>query len=215
MVQTKKPQFTMAITDPAQLLEWFEGGLDRPLIAFVGRSNVGKSSLINTLYGQGTARTSKTPGRTQAVNIFESSLLIEEDELPYFIVDLPGYGYAGVSKGVKDNWNRLMGTFFEGIDDSALLLAIQDARHPNQKADEAFVKFIKASTCHKYLLFNKVDKLKSQKEKSTFKNYLKNQMNNLKYFQQIYQVSAEKKTGIDALTNAIHSFTIGLYHLQD
>ena len=87
---------------------------DTPEYAFIGRSNVGKSSLINSFFGSKTAKTSKTPGRTRQINVFEISLAGMEEGKPntFYLFDLPGYGHAAVSKAMSANWEKLMANFF-------------------------------------------------------------------------------------------------------
>jgi GTP-binding protein len=100
---------------------WVTGGL--PEIAFLGRSNVGKSSLINSLLGRkGLARTSNTPGRTQSINFF----LINES---FYFADLPGYGFAKVSKTMRADWGRMAEEYLAERDELALCIQLVDARH--------------------------------------------------------------------------------------
>src|SRR5205809_7961244 len=101
----------------------------QPEIAFLGRSNVGKSSLINSLLGvRGLARTSSTPGRTQAVNFF----LINNS---FRFVDLPGYGYARAPKAVKAQWSAAAETYLAKRDQLVLSIQIVDSRHETSKQD--------------------------------------------------------------------------------
>jgi len=101
----------------------------RPEIAFLGRSNVGKSSFLNSLLGvRGLARTSSTPGRTQALNFF----LINE---AFWFVDLPGYGYARAPKDVQAQWSEAAGEFLEMSEKLALSIHLIDARHEPSKKD--------------------------------------------------------------------------------
>lgn len=95
----------------------------RPEIAFLGRSNVGKSSLINSLLQRkGLARTSNTPGRTQSINFF----LINDD---FYFADLPGYGYAKVSKAMRSDWGNMAEEYLTARDELALCVQLIDARH--------------------------------------------------------------------------------------
>jgi GTP-binding protein len=133
-----KTQFLMGIQSSEQLLTWMQEHKEVRGVAFVGRSNVGKSSLINSLVGNKTARVSKTPGRTRQVNIFE--IVFNEDELntkPTYLFDVPGYGHAEVSKEMAKNWDLLLNTFFQELSQRVVLLNIQDSRHPLQESDEA------------------------------------------------------------------------------
>jgi GTP-binding protein len=112
----------------------------RPEIAFLGRSNVGKSSLINSLLlRRGLARTSNTPGRTQSINFF----LINDS---FYFADLPGYGYARVSKATRAEWGSLAEEYLSGRPQLALCIQLIDSRHPPTKLDMQL---------NEWLLFNK------------------------------------------------------------
>ncbi len=136
-IRPQSAQFLMGISDVKQFEEWLAKNQDAIGVSFVGRSNVGKSSMINALFGGKTARVSKTPGRTREINIFEFELNLngkKTEMQKFFLIDLPGYGHAEVSKEMSKNWNELMGAFFAEVSESMLLLNLQDARHPDQDA---------------------------------------------------------------------------------
>ncbi len=201
-------KFHFGISSPAQLTEWLEANPDALGVSFIGRSNVGKSSLINALFGAKTARVSNTPGRTQEVNIFKFEVEKHDQILDYYLFDLPGYGHAQVSKGVLKNWTELMHLFFTKISPHFLMINIQDARHPNQSADQEFHKYIKSFEFTTFLIFNKIDKLKTQKEKAMLRNQMPKIYQEYKWVKQIHQTSAEKKTGIEELENAILNYMV-------
>lgn len=116
---------------------WTTDGL--PEISFLGRSNVGKSSLINSLLGRkGLARTSNTPGRTQSINFF----LINEN---FYFVDLPGYGYARVSKTMRADWGVMAEEYLAERDELKLSIQLIDARHEPTRLDLQL---------HEWLIFN-------------------------------------------------------------
>lgn len=201
--------FQLAIASPEQLLEWLTKN-PLPSIAFVGRSNVGKSSLINAIFGKKTARSSKTPGRTREIVVFNFQVSVpspdglEKKIVNFTLYDLPGYGHAKVSKEMGENWQILIDTFFRAAN-NCLIVCLQDARHPNMDADEAFSNYLKKFKRESFLVFNKIDKLKNQKENALFQKHLTTNYKNFKWAKQVYQVSAESKKGIPDLSFSIIS----------
>lgn len=204
MAKIKKgsAQFKMGISQPAQLEEWLDTHQDAIGLAFVGRSNVGKSSLINCLFGKKTARTSKTPGRTREVNIFEF-VLEGNEEKSFFLFDLPGYGHADVNRLMSERWEALMGLFFEKMSKTVLLLNLQDSRHPQQNTDLDFQDFILNYSHDSFLVFNKIDKLKTQKDRAALDKKKPAIFKATPFYKQIYFVSAEKSTGVPVLEDAL------------
>lgn len=130
-------------------------------IAFAGRSNAGKSSALNTLTRQrNLARTSKTPGRTQLINVFEV--------LPgKRLIDLPGYGYAKVPLAVKEKWQRALSEYLERRDSLRGLVVLMDIRHPYRDVDQELLHWATASNIPVLVLLTKADKLKPGARKTT------------------------------------------------
>jgi GTP-binding protein len=127
-----------------------EQGLE---VAFAGRSNAGKSSAINTLTNNGKlARTSKTPGRTQLINFFNLS---ETQRL----VDLPGYGYAKVSRDLKEQWQRYLSEYLHNRRCLAGLILLMDIRHPLQEFDTTMLEWAAQAEMPVHILLTKADKL--------------------------------------------------------
>lgn len=215
--------FQMGLDKAHQVQHLFEKNPDMIGVAFVGRSNVGKSSTINTLYGAKTARTSKTPGRTREINVFSFQVgekgKIDDSIPPFFLFDLPGYGHAEVSKEMMKNWQQLMSTFFQNLPTSIALLNIQDARHPDQKADQQFHEFLVDSPHFTMVAFNKVDKFKKQKEKAALQKKKKELFQRYKWVKQIHFVSAENGLGIPELEQGLMAFILEKYgqqqHIQE
>jgi GTP-binding protein len=203
-----KTEFLMGIDKVDQLKTWLNEHPFMNGIAFIGRSNVGKSSLINSLFGKSTARVSKTPGRTRQVNIF--NFVVENKETKslesFYLFDVPGYGHAEVSKEMTLNWQHLLDTFFQLCSEKILLLNIQDARHPLQEPDMVFHKYIKSFDLETYLLFNKIDKLKTQSERAKLKKNMPDIYNKFKWVKQIHFTSAEKGDGLPAVELAMINF---------
>jgi GTP-binding protein len=127
-----------------------------PEVAFAGRSNVGKSSLVNALVNRKMlARTSNTPGRTQEINFFNLAKTL-------YLVDLPGYGYAKVSKYKKIAWNRFMLDYLKGRPTLKRVYVLIDSRHGFQKADLSFMEVLDDSAVSYQIVLTKVDKISSQ-----------------------------------------------------
>ena len=125
-------------------------------IAFIGRSNVGKSSLINMLTGRpGLAKVSGTPGKTRLINHFRINDA-------WYLVDLPGYGYAKVSKEERDRWGRLMESYFQEPGLISLGVLIVDARHKPSADDVTMCNWFREAGCPMLVVANKVDKLKKR-----------------------------------------------------
>ena len=127
--------------------------LDLPEIAFAGRSNVGKSSLVNALTGRSTlARTSNTPGRTQQLNFFDLAGRL-------LLVDLPGYGYAKVSKTQSAAWNKLLQAYLRGRSTLARACVLVDARHGLKDTDREMMTLLDGSAVAYQIVLTKADKV--------------------------------------------------------
>lgn len=133
-------------------------------IAFMGRSNVGKSSLINSLLGvKGLARTSSTPGRTQLINFF----LINN---AFYFVDLPGYGYARVPVAIKSEWGPMIEKYLASRENLVLSIAIIDARHGPTKLDLMLKAWLEINEQPFIVVATKADKLSSNKLRASIKS---------------------------------------------
>jgi GTP-binding protein len=141
----------MSVHDPRELPK--PGAAE---IAFAGRSNAGKSSAINALAGKRRlAFVSKTPGRTQLVNFFSMGGSA-------FLVDLPGYGYAGVPGAVREHWKHLVGTYVAERESLAVVVVVMDIRHPLTPLDRTLMDWLREAGRTTHVLLTKSDKLSKQ-----------------------------------------------------
>lgn len=127
-----------------------------PEVVLCGRSNVGKSSFINSLLNSKVAKTSSTPGKTRSINYYKI-------ENKFYFVDLPGFGYAKVSKSEREEWKKLLHTFFELKRTTQVVFHIIDSRHDPMPTDIELNEFINSLGLPYFVYLNKIDKLK-QKE---------------------------------------------------
>ena len=127
-------------------------------IAFVGRSNVGKSTLLNTLFGRKIAHVSKKPGKTKSINFY----LVNSS---FYMVDLPGYGYARVSKSEKMRWDKLITRYFENRWSLKMLFILIDGRHELQKVDRDFLEWIRDYEIPFVIVMTKMDKVKKSERR--------------------------------------------------
>jgi GTP-binding protein len=145
---------------------------DMSEVVFLGRSNVGKSSSLNGLtQRKNLAKSSATPGKTQLINFFETRYLYAEQSYPVRFVDLPGFGYAKVSKSLKEVWQKNLVEFIQQRVSIRLFIHLRDARHPHAKIDNDVAEYIQEfiRPDQRYItVFTKIDKL-NQKERSKLK----------------------------------------------
>jgi len=166
-------------------------------VAFVGRSNVGKSSVINTITDQkGLARTSKTPGRTQQINFFSV-----EDGIR--LVDLPGYGFAKVALSIKKQWTVLINEYLVSRESLAGLIMIIDIRREVSAEDRQMLEWCRSTDIPVHVLLNKSDKLAYGKRKQAQLRF-QTELAGLVVSAQLY--SATAKTGIDEARAVLNSW---------
>jgi len=163
-----------------------------PEIAFSGRSNVGKSSLINKLLNRKSlARVSSRPGKTITINFFDIDGKI-------FIVDLPGYGYAKISKTEKQRFGTLAEKYLQS-GRIALLVQLIDFRHPPSKDDLMMLEFLRESGINHVIVLTKADKLKKKKEREKMRETYKSWSN-------IIEFSSETGEGVEELKHVIEQY---------
>ncbi len=131
----------------------------KPEIAFAGKSNVGKSSLLNTLWGRkNLAKTSNTPGKTRTINFFEVNG-------KFYMVDLPGYGYAEVPQKIKEQWNKVMFDYLTQSENLQLVVVLIDSRHGPGDHDYQLLDFLEEHEIPTLLVATKIDKLGNAQRK--------------------------------------------------
>lgn len=178
-----------------------EGPLE---ISFAGRSNVGKSSLINALVNQkGLARTSNTPGRTQELNYFIPK---DSGEVPdYAIVDMPGYGYAKAPKNQVEAWTRLVFSYLRGRTTLRRVFVLIDSRHGIKKNDEEVFKMMDKAACSYQIVLTKSDKIKVHALENLQTETLAKLSKHPAAYPEVLTTSSEKGEGIAELRAVIAS----------
>lgn len=177
-----------------------------PEIAFAGRSNVGKSSLINALVGhRGLARTSNTPGRTQELNYFvpEGHSGAADDLPPMALVDMPGYGYAQAPKEQVDAWTKLVFDYLRGRSTLKRVYVLIDSRHGVKKNDEEVFALLDKAAVSYQLVLTKTDKIKEAGVPRLVEETRQKIAKRPAAYPDVIATSSEKGRGLDALRAAI------------
>lgn len=176
---------------------------DKPEFAFIGRSNVGKSSLINMLVNKkNLAKTSATPGKTRLINHF---IINSEESKPWYLVDLPGYGYAKISKTEREKWEKMIDEYLDKRESLQCTMVLIDVRHKPQKIDVEFCVKLGEKGLPFAIVFTKSDKEKPaviERNVNDFCNAL------LEYFNELpnyFVTSSEKRTGREQVLGFIEN----------
>ncbi len=191
-MKIKSAEFVMSNSDVAKCPK------DKlPEYAFIGRSNVGKSSLINMLVKRKSlAKTSGRPGKTQLINHF----LINKT---WFLVDLPGYGYARVSKSSKKVFQKFITQYFSKREQLVLAFVLIDCRHEPQKVDVDFMAWMGTNQIPFAIVFTKADKLKPKALEKNIETYSKTMLETWEEMPTYFTTSSSNGTGRDTLLNYI------------
>ena len=169
----------------------------KPEYAFIGRSNVGKSSLINMLCNNGSlAKTSSTPGKTQLINHF-----IINDE--WYLVDLPGYGYAKTSKSQREKFSGMITDYVQKRENLMCLFVLVDSRHEPQKIDLQFMEMLGNVGVPFAIVFTKTDKLGKEKAQLHVEKYKKRLLEDWEETPPLFVTSAEKREGHESILDFI------------
>ena len=170
---------------------------DRLEVCFAGRSNVGKSSLINAVTGRrALARASNTPGRTQEINFFTLA-----DE--HYLVDLPGYGFANAPLKVVEKWQRLLKAYLSGRQTLRRAFVLIDARHGIKSVDEEIMKLLDTSAVTFQVVLTKADKIKAAEREKVLDQVRTKLAPHPAAFPELVLTSSEKGDGIDTLRGII------------
>lgn len=170
---------------------------DRIEVCFAGRSNVGKSSLINGLVGQkNLARSSNTPGRTQEINFFALGSA-------RYLVDLPGYGFAQAPVDVVAKWQRLMKSYLSGRANLRRIFLLIDARHGPKTVDEEIMSLLDSCAVTFQVVLTKVDKIKDKETVAVIAKTKAALVSHPAAYPEIILTSSEKKQGLETLRSVI------------
>lgn len=193
-----RAKFLLSVNHLRQLPE--DAGAE---VAFIGRSNAGKSSALNALTkNRQLAKVSKTPGRTQMINFFE----IDPNSL-YRLVDLPGYGYAKVPQAVQEKWEKLLSRYLEIRQSLRGLVLLMDIRHPLKTSDLTMMNWTSHAQLPIHLLLTKADKVSQQVATKTLKS-VKQQIADYGDLVSVQLFSATKPSGIAELEVKLDSWLI-------
>ncbi len=175
---------------------------DQPEYAFIGRSNVGKSTLINMLTGRKKlAHVSSSPGKTQTINYFQ----INE---AWNLVDLPGYGFAKVSQKQRGRWKNMIEDYVQNRKNLVCLFVLIDSRHKPQKADMDFINKLGVWEIPFAILFTKTDKVKQREVQQNVKSFFNEMKKNWAFLPIYFLTSALKGRGRDEILEYIEEYNL-------
>ena len=173
---------------------------DRPEVCFAGRSNVGKSSLLNAITKRKSlARTSNTPGRTQQINYFSVSNKL-------YIVDLPGYGYAKAPLHEVKKWQKLVFSYMSGRRNLKRIFLLIDIRHGIKSNDIEIMNLLDEAAVNYQIIFTKCDKIKGQTLENLVMDYTKSLDPQIALYPEVIISSAQQKKGIEIIRSEIEKF---------
>ena len=192
---------------------------DRPEYAFIGRSNVGKSSLINMIAdNQKLAKTSSSPGKTQMINhfnIFSAKTELQKSWDPWYIVDLPGYGFAKVSQTSRRRWEQMIENYLRKRENLVNVFVLIDSRHEPQKNDIEFVNQLGAWEVPFNIAFTKTDKENQRTVAANVKSFFDEMRKTWQFLPLTFMTSATKKQGRDKILAFIEEANQQFYSTEE
>ncbi len=197
-----RPEFLLTLADTSQIKGLFTGpylkGHREPRIAMVGRSNVGKSTLINCVLGAVLARTSSQPGKTRAIHFYQWK------DAGKIIADLPGYGYAKAAKVERERWEKFIEAYLKTDENLERAVVLLDARHGPTEVDLQAIGFLVSLGVPITFVFSKADTLKTQSERAKRKKEATRDLENLGVdAQSVFWVSVHDSLSIKKLVQAL------------
>ncbi|MEO5968894.1 MAG: ribosome biogenesis GTP-binding protein YihA/YsxC [Bdellovibrionia bacterium] len=197
-----RPEFLLTLADTSQIKGLFTGqflkGHGEPRIAMVGRSNVGKSTLINCVLGAVLARTSSQPGKTRAIHFYQWK------DAKKIIADLPGYGYAKAAKVERERWEKFIEAYLKTDENLERAVVLLDARHGPTPVDLQAIGFLVSLGVPITFVFAKSDTLKTQSERAKRKKEATRELENLGVdAQSVFWVSVHDSLSIKKLVQAL------------
>lgn len=188
---------------------------DQPEYAFIGRSNVGKSSLINLLANnEKLAKTSNAPGKTQMINHFQITSVSkpgDTKETKWFLVDLPGYGFAKVAQSSRRRWEQMIENYLRKRENLVNVFVLIDSRHRPQEIDLNFIRSLYQWQIPYTLIFTKADKEKQSVVSKNVSSFLEELRKTQQFLPQYFISSSVKKMGRDKILNLIQEKNEDLY----
>lgn len=182
---------------------------NKPEYAFIGRSNVGKSSLINMLTNNSKlAKTSSSPGKTQMINFFDINQR-------WYLVDLPGYGYAKISKSKRKEWRQMIENYLIQRSSLACACILIDSNLPPQEVDIEFLDWAGKVQIPIVIVFTKADKSKNEQVEKNIEDFKNKMLETWEELPPCFVTSANKKTGGDAILEMFDSINEQFYNMQE